>query len=384
MSALETQLFGPGPKAILSLDGGGARGIVSLAFLERMEALLREARGAGDDFRLCDCFNLIGGTSTGAIIATGLALGLSVAELVEVYLRLSHRAFVGQRWHGGLLVPKFRSKELLAEIRSQVGDRTLGSDDLRTGLAIVAKRMDTGSPWIFHNNPRSRYFEPPADDPGATANRDFALADILRASTAAPTYFRPEQIRVAEGVEGLFVDGGVTPYNNPALLLLVMATSRAYGYGWPTGAGRLRVVSVGTGRGMPRRTARDFARKPSVLLAVDALQSVMEDANWQAQAVLQWLGVSAAPWIIDSEAGTLADESPVPGGLLTFQRYELMLEADWLRRELGEEIGEEELRHLRAIDRPDLAERLLELGRRAAGKQVALAHLINGSAPRDA
>ena len=60
-------LFGPGPKRILSLDGGGVRGAVSVAFLERIEQILDEQ--AGHKVRLGDWFDLIGGTSTGAIIA---------------------------------------------------------------------------------------------------------------------------------------------------------------------------------------------------------------------------------------------------------------------------------------------------------------------------
>ena len=88
----DAHLFGPGPKRILALDGGGVRGIISLAFLERIEALLaaragREARRGGGPaappFRLGDYFDLIGGTSTGSLIATGLALGFSVGQLIE-------------------------------------------------------------------------------------------------------------------------------------------------------------------------------------------------------------------------------------------------------------------------------------------------------------
>ena len=77
MSAVEQHLFSPGPKRILALDGGGVRGILTLAILERMEALLRERSSTPNSFRLCDYFDLIGGTSTGSIIASGLALGLS-------------------------------------------------------------------------------------------------------------------------------------------------------------------------------------------------------------------------------------------------------------------------------------------------------------------
>jgi hypothetical protein len=80
--------FAPGPKRLLALDGGGTKGIIELAFLARMETLLREHTGAGDDFRLADWFDLIGGTSTGSIIAAGLAMGKSVAALTRLYLDL--------------------------------------------------------------------------------------------------------------------------------------------------------------------------------------------------------------------------------------------------------------------------------------------------------
>src|SRR5580658_1692916 len=70
--SLQTHLFSPGPKRILALDGGGVRGIISLAYLERLETILRDR--FGPDTVLADYFDLIGGASTGAIIATGLAL----------------------------------------------------------------------------------------------------------------------------------------------------------------------------------------------------------------------------------------------------------------------------------------------------------------------
>jgi patatin-like phospholipase/acyl hydrolase len=78
-AARDRHLFGAGPKRLLSLDGGGVRGVISVAFLERIEAIL--SAQAGENVRLGDWFDLIGGTSTGAIIATGLALGKTTADL---------------------------------------------------------------------------------------------------------------------------------------------------------------------------------------------------------------------------------------------------------------------------------------------------------------
>src|SRR5918994_1303011 len=73
------------PRKLLALDGGGIRGILTLEVLVKMEQLLAEATGEGETFRLCDFFDYIGGTSTGAIIAAGLARGMSVGELLDFY-----------------------------------------------------------------------------------------------------------------------------------------------------------------------------------------------------------------------------------------------------------------------------------------------------------
>src|SRR5437588_10871769 len=89
--ARDRHLFGAGPKRLLSLDGGGVRGVISVAFLERIEAIL--SAQAGRNIRLGDWFDLIGGTSTGAIIATALALGKTTADLRDICHRLAPRAF---------------------------------------------------------------------------------------------------------------------------------------------------------------------------------------------------------------------------------------------------------------------------------------------------
>jgi uncharacterized protein len=75
----------PGPKKLLTIDGGGIRGVLSLEILRAMETMLRRETGASDDFVLADYFDYVAGTSTGAIIAAGLARGMSVNELRTLY-----------------------------------------------------------------------------------------------------------------------------------------------------------------------------------------------------------------------------------------------------------------------------------------------------------
>src|SRR5215471_10565413 len=73
------------PRKMLALDGGGIRGLISLGILSHLEESLAAMSGRGNAFRLCDFFDYIAGTSTGAIIAAGLARGMSVDELVTFY-----------------------------------------------------------------------------------------------------------------------------------------------------------------------------------------------------------------------------------------------------------------------------------------------------------
>ena len=151
----------------------------------------------------------------------------------------------------GKLAPKFPSEPLQRELDRQLGaDTTLDSEKIRTGLMIMLKRLDTGGPWPLNNGGRGNF---------AAQDGALRLTQIVRASTAAPTYFTPEEIviRSREGttVDGAFVDGGVTPFNDPALQLLMLAALQGHGFCWPTGRDRLLIVSVGTGQYRQPRSA---------------------------------------------------------------------------------------------------------------------------------
>ncbi len=116
--SLKDRLHAPGNKRILALDGGGVRGALTLQFLARIEAELRVRAGTGDHFRLSDYFDPIAGTSTGAIIATCLALGQSVAEIADRYRTLARKVFRRPFWRLGILGPKFSAKHLRQELAS--------------------------------------------------------------------------------------------------------------------------------------------------------------------------------------------------------------------------------------------------------------------------
>ena len=379
MSAVEQHLFSPGPKRILALDGGGVRGILTLAILERMEALLRERSATPDSFRLCDYFDLIGGTSTGSIIASGLALGLSARELLELYRNLSTRVFRRPPWSFGIFGPRFSRGPLAAVLKEIIGDIALGSDKIRTGLAIVTKRADNGSVWILHNNPRGRFFAASSNVTGnatgsAMANGDIPLSSAILASTAAPTFFRPEFIKVADQELGAFVDGGVSPHNDPSLHLLMLASLKGYSIGWPLGYERLLLASVGTGFFRHRRSVEALRYTPSVFQAVNALTSMIDDGSRLVQLLLQWASDTPTPRRIDSEIGDLSEDRLTHQPLLHYVRYDGQLEIDWLIERLGITMTREQVLRIQKMDDPRGIETLIEIGREIAARHVKGEH----------
>jgi hypothetical protein len=368
----DDHLFSPGPKRILALDGGGIRGVLTVQILKRIESLLRARAGGDAAFRLCDYFDLIGGTSTGAILAAGLATGMSADELESLYHELGDAIFEPDVLRWGLLRAKFSKTPLEKALKRQFGDITLGDPTrIRTGLAIMLKRFDTGSPWVVHNNPRGRYFSP---RPGgkALANSEFLLWQIVRASTAAPHYFDPEKLvvgRDAAGKEqaGVFVDGGVSPHNNPSLQLLMLAWLRGYALQWPAGADKLLLVSCGTGI---NETALDPGRTaPAAADAIIGLASLMDDALALNEQMLQWMSVSPTARVIDREVGDLATDHPAGGPpLLTYLRYNAHLDGDWLRANVRPDYSDAEAAALREMDKPKNVPKLVEIGQGVARK----------------
>jgi len=384
---LEEHLFAPGVKRLLSLDGGGVKGIVSIAFLERMEALLKERHGRGNDFRLCDYFDLVGGTSTGSLLATLIALGYPVAEIKKMYLELAPAIF-RPPWLGfSLFGPRFSSRGLKKRARDVLQDRTLETADLKTGLAIIAKRVDTGSTWVLSNNPKSAYWNDPPDR-SYLGNRYYRLADLVCASAAAPSYFAPKRLRIVhkdrrdiKEKHGVFIDGGVSPYNNPALMLLMLASIRAYGYQWALGAGNLLLVSVGTGSYRMRLKPGFWTRRISKLFAARALQGMIHDADVLSLTLLQWLSAPRRRWEINSEIKDMTgellsfpDQDGASKPLISFVRYDARMEKDWLTShcaaELDSELTADYIEGLQQLDRPDFMDRMYKVGAICAKAQV--------------
>jgi hypothetical protein len=370
----DQHLFEVGPKRILACDGGGVRGILTLQYLKRMEELLGKRAGNAPDFRLSQYFDLIGGTSTGSIIATGLALGWTVEKLEVLYSKLSEQVFQKSIWRQGILQAKFPRTPLMKTLTAQFGDRTLGSEDLQTGLMIMTKRLDSGSPWPLMNNPKGRYFDPVANKGTATPNKDFLLRQIVRASTAAPHYFNPERLRIGTSAEGAFVDGGVSPHNNPALQLLLMATTEGFGLKWATGTDQLLLVSVGTGAQEMRMSTKEVMDMSSAKVSLQALTSLMNDCDAMNQTILQWMSRSPTAWKIDREIGDL--QGDVLGGkeLFSYLRYNVVLDRAWLKDNLNVDLKTSEVKGLQEMDTPKNMSKLALLGATASHIQIQPSH----------
>ncbi len=330
LPTLQQHLSPVGPKRILTCDGGGVRGIITLAFLSKIESILRQRYGGCENFRLCHYFDLIGGTSTGAIIAAGLAKGMAVAELQVLYRELAETVFPPKPEWAGLWSAKFEAAPLEAMLKEQFGDLTLGGAGLRTGLMIVAKRFDTRSPWVLHNNPNGPFFSPA--DTSIWPNKYYPLWQLIRASTAAPHYFEPELIPVDMGpngaaVKGAFIDGGVSPHNNPALQAVMLATLKGHGWNWELGEEKMLVISAGTGFSVPRMTAADAMKKLALVAAKEALLGMIGDASELNKQIMQWLGRTPMPWKIDAEVGDLSADDFGGKKWFTYVRYDTCLDA---------------------------------------------------------
>jgi hypothetical protein len=176
------------------------------------------------------------------VIAAGLAKGLRVAQLLDLYVTRSEEMFdhasLRRRYHY-----RYGSQRLRELLQSTLGkDTTLGSEDLKTLLLIVVRNATTDSPWPLSNNPNALFNDPRRAD----NNLAIPLWQLVRASTAAPTYFPPEVVTLG-GRKFVFVDGALTMYNDPAFQLFLMATLDAYRLRWSATESDLLLVSVGTG-----------------------------------------------------------------------------------------------------------------------------------------
>lgn len=194
---------------ILSIDGGGMRGIIPAKILCELEEELQKAHG--EDARLCDYFDLICGTSTGGIIAIGLALGMSAKQMLNLYIEHGKEIF-SYKWFRLITKGRFYDQCVLKKfLKEAYGDARL--DDCRTRICIPTYDLHRGVIHVLktrHHERLSRDYHIPA-------------VDAALSTSAAPIYFHPYTYRYvnigSENINSAFhhIDGGVFA-NNPALI----------------------------------------------------------------------------------------------------------------------------------------------------------------------
>ena len=360
-------------KRILALDGGGIRGVFSLEVLLRIQMLLREHYQA-PSMVLADHFDLFAGTSTGAIIATGLCWGMSVEEILEMYLRYGTTMFTPVPWYKvfkKFLVSRYDAKplsEFLQKVFSEDGEgktpALLDSSHLKKGLLVVVRNHTTGSAWPLTNNKEALFNNPLNDD----CNLKIPIWKIVRASTAAPTYFDPEEIQLGDRKQ-LFVDGSITPYNNPALIAALTAVLPCYKMEWPTGPKNIRMVSVGTMRfaaGIPKKAERLWLGYHAAKIPAALIQGIA----WQQDCLCRCLGSCLYGEALDSEIGELVGACLSTEPWFEYVRYNHTYRAEELENLL---IRSPKLASLDAIEAIPV---LQEVGNGYATEHVKLEHLI--------
>ncbi len=205
-------------KRILTIDGGGIKGVFPAAFLATVEDAIER--------NIADYFDLIVGTSTGGIIALGLGLGLSAKELLAFYEKHGPTIFKGNRglrWLRWLGTSKYSKTPLENALKSCFGDKQLG--DSKKRLVIPSLNLENGEVYIYKTSHHPRL------------ERDYKeeAVEVALKTAAAPTYFPTR--RSSAGTP--LIDGG-TWANNPVGLSVVEAITLL---DWPKSS--LKVLSLG-------------------------------------------------------------------------------------------------------------------------------------------
>jgi hypothetical protein len=217
------------------------------------------------------------------------------------------------------------------------------------------------------NNPNAKYNRSGLNG----CNLDIPLWQIVRASTAAPTFFPPEEVQVGEQ-KFVFVDGGVTTYNNPAFILFLMATIEPYRLQWPVGEDKMLLVSIGTGTNA-NANANLKPEEMNLLYNAASIPSALMFAALNQQDMLcRVFSRCLAGDVMDSEIGDLLDSNgPVDPKLFTYMRYNAELSREGLDA-LG--LTDIEPAHVQKLDSVEFMSELSRVGEAAARRSVRSEH----------
>jgi uncharacterized protein len=299
-------------KKVLTIDGGGIRGVIPASILANLEARLQIAKN-DPNLRIVDCFDMLAGTSTGGIL---VSLFLSpqryrASEILEFYQQLGPTLFHRTIWQMaasgfGLFRSRYKEDALYDFSKKLLGDTYIS--EVAKECLITAYEMSSRKALLFSKHAVTKY--------GSMA--DYRLCDIVRATTAAPTYFSPAKVyprsshEAAEkgaSAESLpfrnLVDGGIYA-NNPSMCALVESIKL-----WPdVGITGYSMLSVGTGKAekpyLYEKTRR-FGYIGWLSPIIDImLSSVAETVNYQMNQVFTSVGapenyIRIEPLLLDAD-----------------------------------------------------------------------------------
>ncbi|WP_234683512.1 patatin-like phospholipase family protein [Bradyrhizobium monzae] len=370
---LNERLARKGPRKLLAIDGGGIRGVLSLQILQSIEKLLIKESGR-HDYRLADYFDYVAGTSTGGIIAAGIAIGMSVQEILDFYLNngaaMFDKASILRR-----LQYQYNKEPLALQLQNVFGAATtLGAPEIESLLLLVMRNATTDSPWPISNNPYAKYNR----NGHVACNLRIPLWQLVRASTAAPTYFPPEVIDCG-GKPFVFVDGGVTMYNNPTFQMFLMATVDRYwphaavdSRGWRTGIDDMLIISVGTGTS----AGENYSLRPEemnlIFNATTVPSALMYAALNEQDFLCRVFGDCVSGPLLDREVDSmLGSRGPLERKLFRYARYNAELTREGLAA-LG--CADIEPTSVQKLDSINALDGLQRIGQASAAQNVKAEH----------
>ncbi|MCT7952700.1 patatin-like phospholipase family protein [Ancylothrix sp. C2] len=413
-------------KRLLSIDGGGIRGIIAAEVLVQMEDALKAHNPKWKS--LSNYFDFISGTSTGSIIAAGLATGMPARKILELYLKEGKNIFspaehtldelldtlgIEKGWGKrslikGLIKGSGKQDELIEQLLTKytgtklekelqekdvLSDITLGSSDLKTNLMIVTNNVTRGQNWFFVNNTVKGEYKKKSES--LDLNADIPLWKIVRSSSAAPTFFPPFSFKVKvpknhssqefTEQECEFIDGGVGPYNNSSFQLFLEAVHPAYGTAWDSGVDKILLVSVGTGYGYADIEFGEAEKKNNAQWAGYVVNDLMFEANLQQNQILKLISKQKK---LKESANLLENGDgfkivPIQQELLTYcrftisftvERFKALAEKGLLKDDKGnlikpDAITKEVVDKWEKMDCVDQSEYLSAIGRAVAQEQ---------------
>jgi len=301
---------------VVSIDGGGIRGLVTTVLLQRIVA----TPGLTN---LLESIDLVAGTSTGGLLALGIANQLDLAKIRDLYVLKGPEIF-DDSWLddlvdlGKLRGADYDTKPLRRELKKLFDDTTLGQ--LKRRVLITAFDLDNEAPNAAERTWKPKLFH---NFPGPGSDRASLAVDVGLYTTAAPTYF--------PSVDG-YIDGGVYA-NNPAMCALAQTQDRRYS---PTPAlDEVLLLSLGTGTSLQyiKGQSHDWGYaqwvKPLINLMLDGTAGI---ADFQCSQILRERYHRLAPVFPAGKTVPLDDIEKIPYMIEFAEALPIENTVDWLKQ----------------------------------------------------